>query len=208
MVTPAPPDPFEPLEFILEAGTSLYRIAKNDKYAESFNPGNGGPTRFAFFGAPIVPVLYAAESEVAALCETLLHDIPIESGGSLLPSDYAGRVAIRLVTQRRLRLAAFMGKGLWALQVEAGDLTGSDPTTYGDTVKWAQAAHTAGFDGVVWMSRRLNSDRAYMLFGDRVSPADLEKAVDYRRIFTAGPDLDWLVDVCGPLHVEVIVKRV
>lgn len=194
---------------MLDAGETLYRIAKNDAYAESFNPGHGDPTRFAFFGSPdVVSVLYAAQTEEAALCESLLHDIPIETGGNLRPTDYQGRVAIKLVTQRPLRLASFMGQGLWALQVEANDLTGSDPTSYPDTVKWAEAAHAAGFDGVVWMSRRLNSDRAYVLFGDRVSPADLVKSPDYRRIFTAGPDLDWLVDTCGPLHVEVIVKLV
>ncbi|MGO4120704.1 RES family NAD+ phosphorylase [Arthrobacter sp. YAF16] len=204
MVTP-PPDPFTVQGFDLPAGSSIYRVASNARPVDVFNPGHGAPTRWAFFGGPPVPVLYAAQDEVAAVSETLLHDIP-HKGGLLLPDAYMDKVAARLVTRRDLRLASFMGTGLRALQVEARDLTDSDPTTYGDTVQWAAAAHTAGFAGVVWMSKRCNTDRAYVLFGDRVDPGDLEIDPGYARVFAQGPDRDWLIDLCGPLHIEVMVK--
>lgn len=204
MVMP-PPDPFTAQAFELPPGSEIYRVASNSRPVDRFNPGHGAPTRWAFFGGPVVPVLYAAQGEVAAVSETLLHDIP-HSGGMLLPADYRDKVAARLLTRRTLNLASFMGTGLRALKVEARDLTDSDPTTYGDTVRWAAAAHAAGFDGAVWMSKRCNTDRAYVLFGDRVQPSDLEIDPGYGRVFAQGPDRDWLVDLCGPMHIEVLIK--
>lgn len=205
MVT-APPDPFRPQQFDLPAGSVIYRVASNSRPVNVFNAGHGAPTRWAFFGTPDpVPVLYAAQDEVAAVSETLLHDIPQE-GGLLTPDDYRNKLAGRLITRRSLRLASFMGTGLRTLQVEARHLTDSDPTTYAETVHWAAAAHAAGFDGVVWMSKRCNTDRAYVMFGDRVDSADLEIDPGYARVFAQGPDRDWLVDLCGALHIEVLVK--
>ncbi|OMH23784.1 hypothetical protein BKD30_10360 [Tersicoccus phoenicis] len=102
---PDPPEPFEPEVFTLSAGSPMYRVAGSSRAANAFNPGVGGATRFAFFGDPAIPVLYAAEGEVAAVRETL--DLAID-------------------------------------------------------------------------------------------PA-------YARVFAAGPDLDWLVDLCTPLHVEVLI---
>ncbi|MCU1572672.1 MAG: hypothetical protein JWO93_754 [Micrococcaceae bacterium] len=204
MVRP-PLDPFTAQEFTLPAGSEIYRVASNSRPVNEFNPGQGAPTRWAFFGDPPVPVLYGAEGEVAAVCETLLHDIP-QDGGLLVPSAYRNKVAARLLIRRDIRLASFMGTGLRTLKVDARDLTESDPTTYGETVQWAAAAHSAGFDGVAWMSKRCNTDRAYVLFGDKISAVDLEIDPGYARIFAQGPDRDWLIDLCGPLHIEVAVK--
>ena len=205
MVTPAPPEPFEAQELTLGAGSAIYRVAGSSRPANEFNPGIGAPTRFAFFGDPPVPALYAAQSEVAAVCETMLHDIPA-TGGSLLPHAYRTRLAAKLTVALDLRLASLMGTGLRTLRIEARDITDSDPTTYPETVRWAEAAHRAGFDGLAWMSKRCNTDRAYVLFGDRVTPDDLPISPDYARVFAAGPDLDWLVDLCTPLHIEVLVR--
>lgn len=205
MVTPAPSSPFNPQVYTLPAGSEIYRVASNSRGVDEFNPGKGAPTRWAFFGTPPVPVLYAAQSDIAAVCETLLHDIP-QAGGFLRPSGYRDKVAARLTTSRDLRLASFMGTGLRTLKVQARDLSDSDPTTYGQTVHWAAAAHGAGFDGIAWMSKRCNTDQAYVLFGDRVNPGDLEVDPGYARVFALGPDRDWLIDLCGPLHIEVLVK--
>lgn len=99
-----------------------------------------------------------------------------------------------------------MGTGLRTLRVEARDVTDSDPTTYPETARWAEAARRAGFDGLARMSKRCNTDRAYVLFGDRVTQGDLPVSPDYARVFAAGPDLDWLVDLCTPLHIEVLLR--
>ncbi|WP_179577397.1 RES domain-containing protein [Leifsonia psychrotolerans] len=57
-------------------GHELYRVHSRQRAGNAFNPGSGKPTRFAFFGDPTVPVLYAADTEAAAVCESLLHDLP------------------------------------------------------------------------------------------------------------------------------------
>src|SRR5699024_12862357 len=130
--------------------------AAPDRHVTTVDPG-AGSGRFSFYGNPIVPVLYAAQTEAAALCESLLHDVPL-TGGRLLPEQYQRCVAGALETTRELRLAAFHGIGLRRLGVEAAHLTASPAYTYARTVAWAKAAHDAGFDGVVWMSARCNTD--------------------------------------------------
>ncbi|TFD50475.1 RES domain-containing protein [Cryobacterium frigoriphilum] len=200
----APPSPFTAAEIILPADTPLYRVHDNTRAANEFNPGFGAPTRFAFFGDPTVPVLYAAETEDAAICETLLHSVPF-TGGVLRPRSYESRVASKLLVTRPLRLAALLGTGLRTLGVPASEVTETEADRYPETVKWAEAAHAAGFDGVVYMSRRCNSDRVYALFGDRVHEPDLRIQTDYGRVFAVADDRDWLIDYCAPLHVDVLI---
>lgn len=207
VTVPAPPDPFDPALEILSAGTRLYRTfeAAADRHVTSFNPGYGGPHRFSFFGDPPVPSLYAAQTESAAVCESLLHDIPM-SGGRLPPERYERSVAGALEPVRDLRLATFHGMGLRRLGVEPNQLTSIPPRAYRATVAWARAAHAAGLDGAVWMSARLNTDRAYIFFGDRVQEDDLRVVTSYGRLFTTGPDRDWLVDLCAFMKVEVLTR--
>lgn len=67
---------------------------------------------------------------------------------------------------------------------EAYDVTDTDADAYCDTVRWAEAAYDAEFDGLVWMSRRCNTDQAYVFVGNRTEQADFELAGDYGRIFS------------------------
>lgn len=200
----APPTPFTAATTVLATGTQLYRVHSNTRTANEFNPGFGAPTRFAFFGDPAVPILYAAETEDAAICETLLHSVPF-SGGVLRPRSYQAAIASKLTTIRPLRLAALLGTGLRRLGAPASEVTETEADRYPDTVKWAEAAHQAGFDGMVYMSHRCNSDRAYVLFGDRVQDTDLTIQTDYGRAFAFAADRDWLIDFCAPLHVDVLI---
>ncbi|MFD1211582.1 RES family NAD+ phosphorylase [Arthrobacter sp. GCM10027362] len=204
MVTPGPPSPFHPQAITLPAGTGLYRVLNNRRHPVEFNPGHGGPTRFAFFGDPPVPVLYAAQTEAAVVSETLLHDVPLE-GGFLRPLHYCDKVAARITLTRDARLASFVGAGLRVLKTEASRLTGTDADQYLRTVGWAEAAHGAGFDGAAWMSRRYDTDLAYVLFGDRFAQDDLVLDPGFGRVFAAGSDLDWLITFCAPLHVQVLL---
>lgn len=205
MVTPVPLTPFNPQTATLDVGTRLYRVftAAEDRTATTFKPGFGAPTRFAFFGNPVVPTLYAAATEEAAVAETLLHDIPVSGG--ILPYDaYARTVMARLETIRPLRLGILHGLGLRQLNVTAADITASGADTYQDTVAWAQAAHEAGLDGLVWMSRLCNDAKAYVFFGDRCDRA-LTQDSTFGRLFATGVDQLWLIDLCAPLHVDVLL---
>lgn len=203
VVTPEPPDPFEPHTATLPAGTVLYRVHSNRFGPADFNPGPKGPGRFHFFGLPAVPVLYAASTEIAAVAETLLRDIPL-SGGNLLYPVYGDRVLSALSLNEDMTLAAFSGMGLRALGVEAKQLTDTPGENYPQTRKWAEAAHAAGLDGIEWMSRQDNRDQAYVFFGDRINASAFKIVPGSGRIFAAGDDLDWLVNQCGAVNIEVL----
>ncbi|CAN5378892.1 hypothetical protein BH09ACT10_BH09ACT10_04470 [soil metagenome] len=204
LMVPDPPQPFSPEFYTHPVGELIFRVFSNVRTASTFNPtGPRGAARFSFFGEPPVPVLYGAQSDIAAICETLLHEIPA-SGGTLQRGQYESKVLGAITTTRPMRLASFMGTGLRRLGIEDRDLTDTEAVHYRRTVSWAEAAHAAGLDGIVWMSRRCNTDRAYVLFGDRVVEGDLLVANDVGRVFAAGPDLDWLIDLCAPHRVEVL----
>jgi hypothetical protein len=199
-----PPDPFEPATATLPAGHLLYRVLSATRTATDFNPGFGGRTRFAFFGDPVVPIMYAADTEDAAIAETLLHDIPVDGG--LLPYDkYAGTVLVRLKVTRSPRLAVLHGTGLRRLKATAADVTSSPASSYASTVQWAEAAHDVGLDGLVWMSRQCNDAKAYVFFGDRCGDAFTQDPT-HARIFASPADQIWLIDRCAPLHVDVLME--
>jgi hypothetical protein len=206
-VVKAPPSPFDPEIETLAAGHLLYRVFTTSRTAVEFNPGVGGPTRFCFFGQPAVPIMYAADTEDAAVAETLLHNIPVDGG--LLPyDDYSRKALARLKVTRDVRLAALYGLGLRRLEVAPEDVTSSPASTYADTVRWAEAAHEIGVDGMVWMSRLCNSVKAYVFFGDRCDGAKTAFAQDptHGRIFASTADQTGLIDLCASLHVDVMLQ--
>lgn len=201
-----PPKPFEPHDWILEANTELFRVFENrpGRSVTTFNPGFGEPTRFAFFGTPLVHVLYAAQTEESAVCESILHDVP-PGPGTVLYDSFKGRVCSKLAPTRDLKLAALMGDGLRTLGTEPKYVTATMASQYPRTVLWAKAAHEAGYDGVVWMSHRRETDRAYMFFGDRVGPKDLVQISGLAHAFAAGPGYDWLADYLASIKIEILM---
>lgn len=203
MVT-GPPSPFDPATVVLPAGHRLYRVVTATRTATEFNPGQGAPTRFAFFGDPVVPVMYAADTEVAAVAETLLHNIPVD-GGVLSYDRYSNKVLVLLAVTRDLRLAVLHGLGLRRLKAVAEDVTASPASSYPTTVRWAHAAHALGLDGLVWMSRMCNDAKAYVFFGDRCADA-FRQDPSHARIFAGPADQIWLIDLCAPLHVDVLLQ--
>lgn len=199
-----PPTPFDPAADVLPAGHLLCRVLSSTRTPTEFNPGIGAPTRFGFFGDPVVPILYAADTEDAAIAETLLHDIPADGG--VLPYDqYADKVLVRLEVTRPLHVAALHGMGLRRLKVTAAELTAGPASGYATTVRWAAAAHAIGLDGLVWMSRMCNDSRAYVFFGDRCGNAFIQDP-GHARIFASPADQMWLIDRCAPLHVDVLLQ--
>lgn len=204
--TPDPPNPFEPRSGILVPGTILQRIHSNRFRPNQFNPGPKGAGRFHFFGNPMVPALYLAETREAALAETLLHDIPIGAPATLPRSIYANSVLAGLELKGQVRIAEFFGLGLRALGVEATQLSDTPMDNYPQTRKWAHAAHAAGFDGIAWMSKRDNSARAYMLFGDRVQEDSLGVVPESGLAFASANGFSWLVNTCAPLKVDVLAR--
>ncbi len=205
-----PPNPFDPIIEKLSAGTVLWRVHDSKYVGDAFHPG--GPavkhSRFSFFGSPHVPVLHLGESEECAIAETILHD---RIRGSVVDStDYVDKVLSQVTTGRELQLVSFKGFGLSRLGTSSAQLTAS-PSRYDDQTRtWAEAAHRLdGVDGIVWMSRAYNEERAYMLFGDRVTnPGDLEPGAGAVKVYGAGDGLDRLIEICRTVDVRIRLPRV
>lgn len=176
---PLPPGDLDPLVEVVPAGSALWRCHDLRFGPAEFNPGLGAPGRFHPFGAPgqvPVPTLYAAASAEGALAETVLHDVPVAGPGRRVSWARLGRMGLsRLTAGRDLRVVAFHGAGLRRLGLRPGQLTDTSPAHYARTVVWAAAVHRwdGQADGITWMSRQLNSERAVVLFGDRVEPGAL-----------------------------------
>lgn len=229
---PEPPDPFEPGEAALEPGTRLFRVHTNRIAPHMPNPGFGAPSRFAFFaadhartaldGGTPVPVLYAAETAVAAIAETVLHDVAgtPERPGHVVKQLYYGRSLSTIDVTARLRLADCTGIAAKRLGIEGTVL--SAHTDYARTVRWAEAAFRAGFDGIVYMSHRCNTDRAYALFDRAEAGASsagtgtstggrLARSLTPVSLFPLDPALvpstgfDVLVDACAAAGFEVVM---
>lgn len=169
------------------------------------NPGFGKPSRFAFFGAPRVPALYASDAAEGAVHETILHDA--EPGSFIPGAHWRTKVLTVLEVTRELELAAFHSAGLRRFGMYAKDLTDTSSIHYSATVQWAQAAHKASFHGVSYMCRHYNSAKAVCLFeiGARRHPA--LRAVPGHpesRVFALPRDSDWLAGIA--LAMQVVLR--
>lgn len=206
---PEPPDPFDPLWEPLPVGRRIFRVhearlpdgAAHD--GSVFNPGYGSLLRWSFFGDPVVPVHYSAASPEAAVHESILHNAVPHS--HLPRASWIRKVLTPLRPTRDLGLVRFHSDGLRRFNIHARDLTDTDSDQYPFTVEWALAAHATGADGVVWMSRQLNTVRAYCLFGDRVAAGDLEPIPGDpdSRVLATPADSEWLYDIALRMRVTI-----
>lgn len=186
------------------AGLEIVRVHDMDYPSNRFHPGvRAEPAgRFHFFedaAGASVPALYGAEGEDAAIAETVFHDVPpgpraVVYGRRLAPLGIA-----RLRPERDLRLVELLGHGLRRLGLRGPHLTATDAVAYPHTVRWTAALHASfpGIDGLLWMSRQFNAEKALVLFGDRVAEVELQVVADPRPLL-AGP---------GRLAVERAANR-
>lgn len=201
MSTPVALPPNPPVE-TLPAGAEFYRVHLAKYPADAFNPG---PTpaeplaRFSFFGSPTVPALYAADSVDAAIGETLLRTVP-DTGGAVPLERVEQRMLSRVVTTREVRLLRLSGFSYRELRVDRGEVSAAGGIDYEKTVLWGQAAHDAGLDGIVWMSRHHDSSRAYVLYQPGTVQARPGSLI---QDFTHPDGLDWLTRQLARLNVDI-----
>jgi hypothetical protein len=186
-VVPAPPDfrTISPLFETWHRGAQMVRVFNPRFLPNEFNPGRGAAIakgRFHFFAdtrGGVVPVLYAASMDDAAMSETIFHDVPVQGATRSLDESRLKQASIvTLRPERDLNLVQLHGFGLRRLQLQPGDLTSTEASEYPQTVRWAHTLHRSfpQADGLVWMSRQFNSAKALILFGDRVQSAELSVA--------------------------------
>lgn len=159
-------------------GGTLHHCHPRRFGAVEFN-GTGRP-RYRFSpihdrSGHVVPTWYAASSPRGAVAESLLHDIPIGRAGAYLTAgQFQGRLVSTIQPARNLRLVRLDHDGLRALDLSPDEVTENEADQYRRTAQVAQQLYdTTDVDGLAWVSRRRNIDCAVMLFGDRVTVADL-----------------------------------
>ena len=201
-----PPDPFEPAEDLVPAGTVLLRVyspGRSNRAPNEFNPGTSlavratqrgdvfPVSRFSFFlddaePARPVPTLYASPSENVALWESLLRDRAPDDTDALPRALFRGRVLAQVHASRDLRVASLAGADMHTLNLPPDELTSPGSDRYAETIPWARAAWRAGFDGIRYVSRRDPSGLAFVFFDsgqsapsfERVRPGDLLQSFD------------------------------
>ncbi|WP_186525919.1 RES family NAD+ phosphorylase [Leekyejoonella antrihumi] len=202
--TPEPPAQPDFLLKTLAKGTTMHRCGY-DGY-----PGNQAYTAPGVVGrfSPVaghgglIPVLYAATTVSGALSESVFHDV--RGGGVVTGDRLRGRRMFTMTSTRVLKLVQLTVHGLERLGLTRAQMIDSPPITYPRTTRWAQTAHDTipTCDGLQWVSRKDDLAQAFMLFGDRVSTADLS-LTDAGSSLTAGDMLDNLLSIAADLKVYV-----
>lgn len=175
-----PRPPLDPLFDRWPKGEVIHVLHDVAFAPQSFNPGVDAagmlrkPTRFAPIRdaqGKVVPYLYGGSSRDCAIFETVFHNVPIAAADKFVDlDDFAQRGHGQLRPNRDLRLVDLSTEGLHRLRVPKEELIASAPLAYQETARWAEAIHQqfADVDGLIWMSRQRDRDRALVLFGDRV----------------------------------------
>jgi hypothetical protein len=168
---------------VWKAGEVIHVIHDTAFAPESFNPGADAagklrkPTRFAPIrdaSGKVVPYLYGGSTLDCAIFETVFHEVPIDAQATFVDlADFAQRGHGELTPSRDLKLVDLTSDGLRRLKVSKEELITSPAREYVATARWAEALHRQfrEVDGLVWMSRQRDRDRALVLFGDRARSA-------------------------------------
>lgn len=203
------PRPRPPLAVELErlaAGIELVRVHHASFGPTQFNPTARPPARFRPFGDPTVPTLYAGTDVDTAIAEGVFHDVPIRRARQLPRAAVNQRVLSRIAATRDLTLIALHGYGLQRLGVTHGQLIEPPASAYAWTAEWGEALHAAdpSADGLVWMSRRFTGRPAYMLFGDRITDADLTTTADPLPLWH-GPGLELIEEAAMRADIALLL---
>jgi hypothetical protein len=151
-------------------------------------------------------VLYGADSLPGALSETVFHDVPRQGRRRTVAwVKLQHRIAIRLCSTRELRLADLTGAGLSRIGVERSQLLDTGSQYYPETARWAKAMHdhTERFDGMIWVSRQLDTSRAIVLFGDRVDGEELVVSDGVPLTLGAGSGFDEVAALAADMGIVI-----
>ena len=185
MTCRAPLPPLNPLVEAWPRERPIHRLGRSDRFPELFHPGldpsghDCKPSRFAPIrdqDGKVVPYLYGGSSLECAIFETVFHEVPVDAPDKFVDLDaFANHAHVEIAPKRDLLLVNLTTVGLHRLRVPRSELIDSAALDYPATARWAEAIHHRfpRVDGMVWMSRKLDSGQALVLFGDRLGD-DLE----------------------------------
>lgn len=183
----------DPLLTTWAAGREIHRCYDGRHGPTGFH--DGGRRRFhpvvpAGSTAPL-PVLYGADDFDGAVFETVFRNVPVRGTRRVPYSNLVHRLVAVVVASRDLTLVDLTSVGPGRLGLTPAELTESGAPCYPQTAAWARALHdhAADIDGLLWVSRQLDTSRALVLFGDRVESSELELAQHPLLTLGGGPGL-------------------
>lgn len=146
----------------------LFRVSRRDKGEPYFGRNRAyrfddpEPNPASRFGA-----CYCGFDLDTAVAESILHDELAQNGGfDIAESEFTTRYLVRFkaaATGGMLTLADLTGHGLKKL---GGDNSISSENPYNTTQEWSKAVHVhpANVDGILFVSRQLNTKKAVVIF--------------------------------------------
>lgn len=211
--TPQPSGTLQLSTLTWAAGTAIHRIHLERYRADQFNPGLHGNARFSpirdAHGQPI-PTLYGGTSFDCAAMETVFHDVPFVAGFKTYDT---GKLNEQQHSQLRclqdLLLVDLSSKALRKLGVARNRLIDTEKDQYPTTRQWAEAIHRQRDDvqGLCWTSRQDDSERALMLFGDRVAAATLERLGQARSLMHDSAAYMQVLELADQIGVLLVAGR-
>jgi len=184
MARRAPPDdcpsPLGPIRETLPIGTVLWRIHWNGFEPTGFNPrpatGKREPGRFDSIDGDFA-YLYAGETRRTVFAEVFLRgETVLASTVRIVPRRRLENLRLsRLVTAGELELVLLIGAEALGRIGQDAWLTSCDEHDYPLTEEYARTIRrwAPWAAGLVWLAKRDNAHRSYVLFADRVMPTAL-----------------------------------
>lgn len=196
-------------EMVWRKNRPIHRVHHENYGADAFNASGFGDARFSPINdtaGHVIPTLYGGENYACALMEVPFHDVSYEPGRKTFDKNKLDPLLHSVLTPvADLRMADLTGLPLHALGVTKNALIQSEKDQYPSTRLWAHVIHAQQprLQGLCWMSRQHDTQRALMLFGDRIDP-DMLVSVGDSRSLVVGDAYDELLDVADILDVRIV----
>lgn len=189
------------------------RVHSADYPPLSFNPSEKSNARFSPFvdgQGLIVPALYAGSSIKAALMETVFHEIPVPSSGSLLVErNIAERkwARTRFSSKEALRLVDLTTVGLRRIGLARSEVIDTTSAKYPLTQGLARYLHEQFPDahGIRWVSRLYDEGTCIVLYEDRIKRGMLVPSSATTDVLE-GETLTQLLDLVDHLGMRYIPR--
>lgn len=166
----------------VEAGRPYYRCYDGTWGYDEPNPGFGD-ARFSPFDSVVgdrVATLYLGESDIAALLETVFHDVHHLAGRLVYERSLQVTLLANVTTPADLSLADLRDPILDSLSLDRLQLVSSPSEHYPCTRRVARRIHEVGaagapVDGILWNSRQaelngVGPTEVAVVFADRFDP--------------------------------------
>lgn len=163
----------------------IYRIHDKALRPDKFNASGRGDARFSPLVTPegeIIPTLYGGSTFNRAAMETVFHDFPDQNVDDYILDfhDLEPLSISRIFFTRELRLLSLVSRHLIPLKLKKTEVIETPVTDYPKTrtlvLQWH--ADYPDIDGLYWTSRHDDEAHACVLFGDRVTEADVRIELD------------------------------